>query len=247
VPENVYIFKRIEKKYIISKAQREALFSQIKDHVVDDEFGRSTICSTYLDTGDYRIIRASIVTDNHKEKLRIRSYGMTSKSGTVYLEIKKKCDGIVYKRRVPMKYSEVVDYVYNNAKPPDSQIMREIDYAMKLYGHPLPRAVICYEREAYYITDLPAFRITFDDTLRCRTDMLDLTCETTGTPMLPKDITVMEIKTDGAMPLWLSRVLDNIGIFPSSFSKYGTAFQHNFYKGASESCRTSSPRLLTVM
>lgn len=247
MPKNIYIFKRVEKKYIISKAQREALFSRIKEHVVGDEFGRSTICSAYLDTDDYRIIRASIDTDNYKEKLRIRSYGMASENATVYLEIKKKCDGIVYKRRVPMKYSEAVDYVYNGAKPPDSQIMREIDYAMKFYDHPLPRAVICYEREAYYIDDLPAFRITFDDTVRCRTDRLDLTCETTGIPILPPEMTIMEIKTDGAMPLWLSRALDSIGIFPSSFSKYGTAFQHNFYKGASESCQIFSPQLSTVM
>ena len=34
----------------------------------------------------------------------------------------------------------------------------------------------------------------------------------------------MKIKTEGAMPLWLSRALDENGIFPTSFSKYGTAY-----------------------
>lgn len=246
MPENTYIFKRIEKKYILNKSQRSNLFAQIKNRVVGDEFGRSTICSAYLDTNDYRIIRSSIDTDNYKEKLRIRSYGMASESGNVYLEIKKKCDGVVYKRRVAMKYCEAIDYIYNHAKPRDSQIMREIDYALNLYNHPLPRAVICYEREAYYIADLPAFRITFDDTIRCRADNLSLTCETTGTPMLPPDTTIMEIKTDGAMPLWLSRILDNIGIYPSSFSKYGTAYQHDFYKGAPKPCQIFSHQLSTV-
>jgi hypothetical protein len=34
----------------------------------------------------------------------------------------------------------------------------------------------------------------------------------------------MEIKTDGAMPLWLSHALDELKIYPTSFSKYGRAY-----------------------
>jgi hypothetical protein len=35
----------------------------------------------------------------------------------------------------------------------------------------------------------------------------------------------MEIKTDGAMPRWLATALDRAGIYPTSFSKYGTAYR----------------------
>ena len=35
---------------------------------------------------------------------------------------------------------------------------------------------------------------------------------------------IVEIKTDGAIPVWLSHALDELGIAPASFSKYGAAY-----------------------
>ena len=99
------------------------------------------------------------------------------------------------------------------------------DYAMRFYDHPLPQAIICYEREAFYAKDLPAFRITFDTNIRYRRETIDLTKPTSGKLILPKGKVIMEIKTDGAMPLWMSSILDSREIFPTSFSKYGTAYQ----------------------
>ncbi|MDF2843783.1 MAG: hypothetical protein K0R00_2209 [Herbinix sp.] len=34
----------------------------------------------------------------------------------------------------------------------------------------------------------------------------------------------MEIKIPGTMPIWLAHILDELNIYPSSFSKYGKAF-----------------------
>ena len=35
----------------------------------------------------------------------------------------------------------------------------------------------------------------------------------------------MEIKIAGAMPLWLAEALSRCGIYPTSFSKYGKAYE----------------------
>ena len=35
----------------------------------------------------------------------------------------------------------------------------------------------------------------------------------------------MEIKCAAAFPVWLCEALSSLSIFPSSFSKYGTAYQ----------------------
>jgi hypothetical protein len=35
---------------------------------------------------------------------------------------------------------------------------------------------------------------------------------------------ILEIKSGGAMPLWLAHALDACRIYPSSFSKYATAY-----------------------
>lgn len=223
-----FIFKRVEKKYLLTDAERKALLEKISPMLVPDKYGHSTISSLYLDTPDFRIIRASIEAKEcghaYKEKLRLRTYGTPSEDSKTFLEIKKKYKGVVYKRRISLTHADAMDYIHGGKKPPDTQIMREIDYAMRFYGHPKPSVIVSYERDAFFVRDLPALRITLDQSVRYRADELDLTLGDHGNILLPEGFTLMEIKTDGAMPLWLSDALDECKIFPISYSKYGTAY-----------------------
>ena len=223
--ETTYIFRRIEKKYLLTQEQYQALLAEISEVLIPDAYGKSTICSVYLDTPDFRLIRASIDAKTYKEKLRLRSYGVPTDESKVFLEIKKKFKGVVYKRRVSMTLAEATAYLAEGKKPFDSQIMRELDYALQFYGHPPPAAVIAYEREAYFVKDLPALRVTFDTGVRYRLTELSAKYGTHGKEILPPGRVLMEIKTDGAMPCWLASALDRCGIFPTSFSKYGTAYR----------------------
>lgn len=229
MPKECMIFKRVEKKYLLTSEQRNDLTEKISPMLLPDPYGRSTISSIYLDTPDFRIVRGSIEAKEedfaYKEKLRLRTYGTPNEDSRVFLEIKKKYDGVVYKRRVSMRYAEAMDYILRGKRPPDSQIMREIDWTMHFYGSPKPAAVISYERDAFFVRDLPALRITFDSNVRYRDTDLDLSLGDSGKLIVPKTASLMEIKTDGSMPLWLSHALDELNIYPASFSKYGTAYR----------------------
>ena len=224
---DIYIFKRVEKKYFLNPEQVKMLLDKIGHLVIPDSHGESTICSLYLDTPDNLLIRNSIDAKVYKEKLRLRSYGTPGKEDRVFLEIKKKLKGVVYKRRISLPLNEAMEYISTLEKPFDSQIMREIDYAMHFYKHPLPKMLVAYRRMAYFAEDIPTLRITFDSDVRYRTNQLDLSLGDEGIRIIPPDKTIMEIKTDGAMPLWLSEALDECKIFPTSFSKYGTSYKHN--------------------
>lgn len=223
--ENICIFQRIEKKYRLTLDQKSRLLAEVGEQLIPDQYGRSTICSLYLDTPDFRLIRNSIDATVYKEKLRLRSYGTPKKDGQVFLEIKKKYKGVVYKRRVVMTLREAEVYLRDGTRPVQSQIMNELDYAMRLYGCPQPAMFIAYEREAYYVKDLPNLRLTFDGAVRYRREGLHLEEGSAGKVILPGNQTLLEIKTDGAMPVWLANALDHCKIFPASFSKYGTAYQ----------------------
>ena len=205
--------------------QYQQLFGLIEQYLIPDQYGKSTICSLYLDTPDFRLIRASIDAKTYKEKLRLRSYGTPRDDSKVFLEIKKKFKGVVYKRRVSMTLAESMAYIRNGRKPFDSQIMREIDYAMYLYENPQPAALIAYEREAFYVKDLPTVRVTFDTRVRYRLEDPSPAFGSEGIEIIPRDRILMEIKTSGGMPLWLSAALDTCCIYPTSFSKYGTAYR----------------------
>lgn len=219
--QDICIFKRVEKKYPIDEGKKDMLLSLIKDRLVADSHGKSTICSLYLDTPDRQLIRASIDARTYKEKLRIRSYGVPQKDTQVFLEIKKKYKGVVYKRRVKMPLSTAEEYISNGTPPFDSQIMREIDYAMKFYRHPKPSMLIAYEREAFFSKEDEGLRITFDKNIRFRDNEKDMTVGAEGTKIIEDGRYILEIKTNGGMPLWLAEALDKCKIFPSSFSKYG--------------------------
>ena len=138
---------------------------------------------------------------------------------------KKKYDGIVYKRRTSATEREAEEYFQNN-KPlsKSDQITEEIDYFKSFYQNLIPAMVISYEREAYYDLDGSDLRITFDENILWRETELNLRSEPYGQALLQKDQTLAEIKVGGAMPLWLARGLSELGIFQTSFSKYGSAF-----------------------
>lgn len=225
--KDIMIFKRVEKKYRLTPAQKEALLQIIGPRLTPDAHGRNTICSLYLDTPDHLIIRNSIIAKTYKEKLRLRSYGTPTMADHVFLEIKKKFKGVVYKRREVMTLQQAMDYIEHGRKPCDSQIMREIDYAMHFYRQPKPMMLIAYEREAYFDGENPNLRITFDTNVRARETDCRLENGSHGDYLLPEDAILMEIKTDGAMPVWLAQALSQCRILPARFSKYGTAYLRN--------------------
>ena len=214
-----YIFRRVEKKYFITKEKADALRRELGDRIFADAHGKSTINSLYLDTDSFLLIRNSMAAREYKEKLRLRSYGEMRPDGRVFFEIKKKFKGVVYKRRVDMTFAQALEYIKTGQKPTDSQIMREIDYAMNVYGKIRPSLMISCEREAYYFAEDPSLRLTFDYDIR-----YSVYPSQEQKRVIDSDFAVMELKCDGAIPLWLSLVLDSHKIYPSSFSKYGRAY-----------------------
>ena len=228
--DTVCVFKRIEKKYILTEMQYEDLFRRIGGHIRPDRFGRSMVMSLYLDTPDHRIIRESIEAEDYKQKLRLRSYGVASADTAVYLELKKKYEGVVYKRRISMALTDAVSYLTQGVKPFESQILSEIDWTMQFYRQPAPAMLIACEREAWFDSEHPDLRLTFDRDIRFRETDLRLDRGSAGLSLLEAGEVLLEIKTGGGMPLWLADALDSGGILPRSFSKYGTAYLRTLEK-----------------
>ena len=156
------IFKRLEIKYLLSEDQYIKLRKRLAHYMQDDEYGLSTISSIYYDTDNYDVIRTSLEKPEYKEKLRLRVYGEVKPDSTAFLELKKKYDGVVYKRRITLKLNEALNYLNNGIYPSkDSQILREIDYFIKYY-RPTKKTYIAYDRIAMYGLKDPDLRITFD-------------------------------------------------------------------------------------
>ena len=189
-----------------------------------DRFFQSTVCSLYYDSADFKLIRHSLDKPIYKEKLRLRSYGVPGPEDAVFVELKKKFKGIVYKRRAEMPASLAEQYLAGEAHPPeDGQILREIDYVLAT-NRLFPQVYIACEREAWVDREEPELRITFDRNLRWRDTDLSLIAGSQGQPLLENGETLMEIKVPEAAPLWLAHMLNDLEIYSRSFSKYGTCY-----------------------
>lgn len=221
---------RIEMKYILSPEQTEYFKKALEGHMSVDQYGLTSIASLYYDTPNYRLIRASIEKPAFKEKMRLRSYGLATESSPVYLELKRKAEGIVYKRRVQSTIPEVAAFMEkNSAICADGQIAREISYFRNFYGLLVPACLIIYDRTAYK-EDHGDLRLTIDANPRYRVDNLNLTTSMDGISLLKEGYTVLEVKVQQAVPLWLSEIMDKGKIYKSSFSKYGTAYTKEIQK-----------------
>lgn len=220
-------FKRYEKKYFLTEKQYRSFKEEIVPFVKPDKFGRYTICNIYYDTDDYALIRASLEKPVYKEKLRVRSYGVPENGSQVFIELKKKYDGVVYKRRMTAD-AYLCEPMLRGIYPSDrqTQISKEISYFQSLYRSS-PKAFIAYDREAYAGKDDGELRITFDTNIRYRLDGLDLREGDYGEPLVTDGRILMEIKIPGVCPLFLSNILTRLKIYPTSFSKYGTCYREH--------------------
>ena len=129
--------------------QKEKILAAMAPYMIADQYGRTTVRNIYLDTDDYRLIRRSIEKPAYKEKLRIRSYAQAAADSTVFVELKKKYEKVVYKRRLALCQRDAMAWVCGTgACPVDTQISREIQYFMDFYGKLIPTVFLSYEREA---------------------------------------------------------------------------------------------------
>ena len=230
----IVTMKRYEVKYILTPQQYDFLVDALKGHMEVDQYGLTSIASIYYDTPDYRLIRTSIEKPPFKEKIRLRSYGLSTPGGKVFLELKRKADGLVYKRRVVTTEDAVNKFFnYEGNITADGQIAREITYFRDYYDRLVPAILIIYDRTAYYQPD-GDLRLTIDRNPRYRTKDLNLYTSMEGKPLLPPGSAILEIKVQQAMPLWLTSILSKGQIYKGSFSKVGRAYQSQMEQILSE-------------
>lgn len=220
------VFKRYELKYMLTLEQKQRLLDVMEPYMALDKYGRTTIRNIYFDTDNYRLIRRSLERPAYKEKLRLRSYCQAEAQSPVFVELKKKYDSVVYKRRLSMPEKQAMDWIDGSA-PMDTgcQIGAELDYFRQYYKTLQPAVFLSYEREAYYCRSGGDFRVTFDDTILARREALSLEEPVWGTPLLPDGKVLLELKTAGGIPIWMTHFLSQEHIYKTSFSKYGTAYE----------------------
>lgn len=226
-------FKRYEKKYILTMEQYNKLLPKIYEYMDEDKhckMGKNySIYNIYYDTENNDVIRHSISKPYYKEKLRLRSYKVPKKlDDQVFLEIKKKINGIVNKRRISLTLGEAYKFFEEGIRPNfndyiNNQVMNEIEYYLK-NNKVKPNVYISYSRKAFFGKEDNDFRVTFDNNIIARRDNLHLEKGSFGYDILDPDKFLMEVKILGAIPLWFTSILSELKIYNTHYSKYGNEY-----------------------
>lgn len=235
----IEVFNRYEKKYLIDEVTFKSLLNRISDYMELDKYNKNgqfySISNIYYDTDDNRLIRSSIEKPVYKEKLRMRSYGTPNAHDKVFLEIKKKYNGIVNKRRTSIVLKDAYRYMENGTFPYETeclnrQVLKELDYFRSIYDLK-PKVYLSYDRYAFFEKNDGDFRVTFDTNITTRRGDVRLESGSYGNKLLPQSLYLMEIKINGSVPMWFTHCLSELKIYPVSFSKYGTEYKRYVLEG----------------
>jgi hypothetical protein len=228
------VFNRKEIKYRLTADLLEKMQGLLSEYMEQDAYNVDgklyTITNIYYDTEDDALIRHSLSKPVYKEKLRLRAYGVPENTDKkIYVEIKKKYNGIVGKRRTSMPLSEAYKFTDSGTPPTlqdgmNRQVLKEIEYMLEVYSL-MPKVYIAYDRLAYYGKDDGDLRVSFDFNIRTRRSDLFLEFGDDGEVLLPEDVCIMEVKASKKLPKWLTGFFAEHSIFPQSFSKYGTEYK----------------------
>ena len=223
-------FLRVETKYLLTKSEYEKVLRELSKYIKPDIYPDSKICNIYFDTDKDDVIISSLEHPKYKEKVRLRSYTIPNMESTVFLEIKKKNNKMVGKRRIALTLSDFYKYMKGDKNiNVNKQILNEIDYAISSRNLK-PKIFLAYDRKSYVANDDVDLRITFDERIRSRREDLKLEMGDAGKLYFKDEMYVMEIKTLNSYPLWLTKILSNNNIYPTSFSKYGRIYANEQYK-----------------
>lgn len=227
---SISVMKRYEMKYLLNEEQTQKFRKKLQGHMQVDQYGKTSIASLYYDTPNYRLIRSSLEKPVFKEKIRLRSYGLATEDSPVFLEMKRKANGVVYKRRIQTTIPLASQFLTEENNVYDGgQITREITAFRDHYQALRPTCLIIYDRIAYFEPD-GDLRLTIDENPRYRLDDLTLTKSMDGISLLDPGWTILEIKVQNAMPLWLTSILTECGIRKGSFSKYGEVYRRQLMR-----------------
>ena len=230
----IEVFNRNEKKYMMDEKTYNQLLMRLDDYMELDAYNIGqefySISNIYYDTIDDQLIRNSIEKPIYREKLRVRSYGVTENEDQVYIEIKKKYKDNVNKRRIAIKLTDAYDYLNNDICPDldknqiNKQIFNEIDYFKNFY-RVVPKAQISYDRRAYVEQNDGSFRLTFDTNIKARRDNVKIEAGNSGYRLIEDGQFLMEVKITNAAPIWFTKLMSELNIFPTSFSKYASEYK----------------------
>jgi hypothetical protein len=235
------VSSRFELKYVLSRELADAVRSFVRPFVRPDRYSarqpdlRYPICSLYLDSPNLTTYRMTQDGLKNRFKLRIRTYSDEART-PAFLEIKKKVDGAILKKRVAAERGGIRDLLAQRLglrRTRNGQRMPHGTEFVRLLDRTAARPVVRvrYLREAYESIAGDPVRLTFDTRLHHSVTLDDdISHNGRGWNDARLDGVIFEIKFTEHFPSWAHELVGAFQLQRRSVSKYvisvSEALQH---------------------
>lgn len=224
---------RFELKYVVSEELAQAIRESIRIHLVPDPYTKPEeagyeVNSLYLDSDGLELCNATVQGLKNRFKLRIRWY-QGDEDRPYFLEIKRRVNDQVLKRRVPVR-SEAVPELLGGHLPTRDHLLGcdpnagldvlnefcRLRNSLRASG----AVYVRYEREAWVPDEMDMARVTFDRRLE-GTEFKGVFefSENEWSPVQPGG-TILELKFTDRLPGWMRRLIRDFDLRRRSVPKY---------------------------
>ena len=245
---------RYEFKYIAKLDIIEVLRKRLKESMTPDPNaidGGYHVNSIYYETHNLDCYYEKLDGEKRRFKIRTRWYGEVDRNTDlsklqVFVEIKHRNNDMNYKDRASVSGVHLPEFAENQEPLTHLGNITSKEQAIeaatieRITGQkPLfPICIVSYYRQPLLCRFNPGLRVTFDTHLRALgPKSFNQTMHDNGSPVLPPDLCVVEIKFNWAMPLWMIEICREVGLNLRRYSKYAASLEHLYPKFAERQIR----------
>lgn len=222
---------RYECKYVVPEELLAPLrsffatFLVLDEHAGEgtDEHGAYTVSSLYLDSPRLALYQDTVDGAKNRYKLRLRTYD-DDPASPVFCEVKKRMDGIIYKRRAPVSRAEADAFLDGDQfalerASSDADVAEFALLARQNLARPTLR--VRYLREAWESRGADPVRVTFDTALTyADSPGGEMSCVDGDWRTTRMTKPIVEIKFTNNFPAWLADLARRFGLVRRSVAKY---------------------------
>ena len=224
-------FNRYELKYVLPSWKCDAIIADLAEMTTPDVHDRSRgyrIVSLYYDSPGLDFFWAKIDGIKFRRKLRLRLYpdeNDIERTERGMVEIKQRINRTVQKRRLELPLAQAEQLCSGSVDTKeldelDQEVASEVQYLVHAM-HLRPSAITSYLRRAFVGNRYDSgLRITFDSDFVGRTHALRVHQNSANHRIMPPEWSIMEVKSDDAVPDWVTSLLSRHECQLQRVSKY---------------------------
>jgi len=229
---------RIEYKYFVHGWARTGLLNDLEAFCQDDAHSAGqpdgyTVASIYYENLAFKSYHDKMEGQQDRFKLRVRFYPDAPNADALKIEMKYKRVDRILKGQAQLsqeQFTQILEGDFSHVPYLTDTTLNHYYRMVKANGY-RPAYRIDYRRKAYFARNDTKVRVTMDSDIRGALATSDLN-ERPQLPITPPGVHVLEIKSPGYMPFWLTRIVKKYGLQRTAVSKYAAVVRSLLHNGA---------------